>query len=405
MDQSTSDKFLLIGSYPDSVVSFRGDLIRSIAKNGWDVIVMAATASDDVATGITSLGWEVQSHFRGRKGEEPLPESSGQLLGRVKFRPYRVVRSGLNPFSDLATLFALRVAFRNLSPTTILAYTIKPIIWGAIAAQVVPQARFVAMVTGLGYAFQGESLKRRLLNRLVVTLYRRALRRADAVVFQNPDNRDEFLRRKIVPPEKCHVVSGSGINLERFEPTPLPPGPAHFLLIARLLGEKGIREYAAAATAIKRQYPEAIFSLVGPPDPSPDGIPLTEVQGWVDNGLIQYHGATTDVRPFLKNCQIYCLPSYHEGMPRTVLEAMAMARPILTTDVCGCRETVRPGENGWLVPKADAPALADKMLWFIEHREQWESMARSSRSLAETRFDVRKVNAEMLRLLQVNAES
>jgi glycosyltransferase involved in cell wall biosynthesis len=233
----------------------------------------------------------------------------------------------------------------------------------------------------------------------VIRLYRAALHRATAVIFQNCDNRDEFIQLKIVPPEKCRVVSGSGINVNQFTTTPLPPSAPRFLLIARLLGEKGIREFAQAARIIKAEFPEAEFQLVGPEDPSPDGIPLHEVQAWHDSGVIQYAGATRDVRPFLQDCHVYCLPSYHEGMPRTVLEAMATGRPILTTAVSGCKETVQPGVNGWLVPKADAHALAERMRWFLLNRDQWPIMGAASRKLAEEKFDVRKVNADMLLIM------
>jgi glycosyltransferase involved in cell wall biosynthesis len=369
-----STKVLVVGAYPDSVVAFRGDLIRNLVESGCTVTVMAAPATPNVAAEIESLG--------------------------VRFQPFPVARNSLNPRKDWQTLRSLKAIFRDLQPDAILAYTIKPIIWGAIAARVVPQARFVALVTGLGYAFQAPSMKRRLLNHMVVRLYWFALRRADAVVFQNSDNRDEFLNRKIVSPDRCHVVNGSGVNLEHFELTPLPPGPPDFLLIARLLGEKGIREYVAAARRVKQTFPEARFSLVGPTDPSPDGIPLNEVQRWVAEGIVEYRGATTDVRPFISDCHVYCLPSYHEGMPRTVLEAMAMGRPILTTDVSGCRQTVEPGVNGWLVPHGNATELAQRMMWFIENRDRWESMGAASRKIVSERFDVRKINAAMLGILQ-----
>jgi glycosyltransferase involved in cell wall biosynthesis len=396
-------KIVVLGAYAHSVVSFRGDLINLLAAAGRKVIVMTSATSPEIAAEIESLG---QSNLAATPSAAAVASSSNSddtCQPGVSFRSYPLERSGLSPLADLGTLSALRAAFRELQPQVILAYTIKPIIWGAVAARVVPRARFVSMVTGLGYAFQGESLKRRLLNILVVLLYRFALKRADIVIFQNPDNRDEFLKRSIIRPEKCHVVNGSGINLARFEPTPLQDGPPHFLLIARLLGEKGIREFAAAAKAVKLRHPESVFSLVGPTDPSPDGISLSEVEAWAREGTIVYHGETRDVRPFIRSCHVYCLPSYHEGMPRSVLEAMAMARPILTTDVCGCRETVTAGENGWLVPKADPQALTEKMLWFIENRSKWEKMAGASRRLAEDRFDVQKVNAEMLRLLEVGS--
>lgn len=374
-----TSKFLLLGAYPDSVASFRGDLVRELVATGNDVTVMTAAATPKVESNIRGLG--------------------------AKFRPYAVQRNSLDLASDLRTLAELRKAIAEIEPNVILAYTIKPIVWGGIAARSrlkrCQQARFFALVTGLGYAFQGGSLKRRVLRAAVTRLYRFALGRAAGVIFQNSDNRDLFVERKIVDAAKCYVVSGSGIDVARFAKQPLPEGPPHFLLIARLLGEKGIREYCQAAELVHAKHPEAQFSLVGPEDPSPDGIPLAEIEAWQAKGAITYHGATTDVRPFIENCHVYCLPSYHEGMPRTVLEAMATGRPILTTDVVGCKETVEPGENGWLVPKAEAEALAERMIWFIENREAWPAMADASRRLAEERFDVRKVNRDMLEIMRL----
>lgn len=370
------ENVLIAGAYPDSVVAFRGDLIRGLKTAGCEVSVLTAPATTEVQKQIEALG--------------------------VQYQPYPVRRNSLSVRGDLQTLQALRAIFKRSRPEMILAYTIKPIIWGGIAARVVPNCRFYALVTGLGYAFQGGSLKRRLLNALVVRLYRFALRQAAAVIFQNADNRDLFVANGIVPLSKCHVVNGSGIHLERFPATPLPSGPPTFLLIARLLGEKGIREYAAAAVAVKARFPSARFLLVGPPDPSPDGLALDQVQAWHDAGTLEYLGATDDVRPFLRDCHIYCLPSYHEGMPRTVLEALATGRPILTTNVSGCKETVNPGQNGWLVPHADAEALAERMIWFLEHQDQWAAMGDASRKLAEENFDVVKINQEMLRVLGVS---
>ncbi|QDT12269.1 glycosyltransferase family 4 protein [Planctomycetes bacterium K23_9] len=370
---------IVLGAYPISVVTFRGDLIRDLLDTGSPVTVMTAAASPEVQAEIEQTG--------------------------ATFRPYPIQRNGMNPKSDLATMLSLRSVFGELKPDVILAYTIKPIIWGGIAARRSKNTRFFALVTGLGYAFQGESLKRRVLNAVVVRLYRFALGHAEAVIFQNADNRDLFVAMRIVPESKCHVVSGSGINTSFFSTQPFSTGDPRFLLIARLLGEKGIREYVAAAEIVKKKYPAAIFDLVGPEDPSPDGIPYQEVRQWHEGGAIWYHGAATDVRPFVCDCHVYVLPSYHEGMPRTVLEAMSMGRPILTTDVVGCRETVVPGRNGWLVPKADAEALAERMIWFIEHRDQWAEMGAESRRLAEDRFDVRKVNAEMLRIMGIQSAS
>ncbi len=366
---------LVTSAYPNSVAGFRGDLIRACVAAGSQVTVLSATAEPEVEHQIRSL--------------------------KCEFHPYSIKRNAINVSSDLKTLGELKTAYRELSPDIILAYTIKPIIWGGIAARKVPNARFFALVTGLGYAFQGTSLKRRLLNGLVTWLYRFALRGSEGVIFQNRDNRDLFVRHNIVAAEKCHVVNGSGVNVASFSKAALPAGPAHFLVIARLLGEKGIREYCRAAEIVKRQYPDCIFSVVGPKDPSPDGINIEEINQWHQNNTIVYHGATSDVQPFIKSCHVYTLPSYHEGMPRTVLESMAMGRPILTTDVVGCRETVEPGVNGQLVPKGDAEALALKMIWFIENRDQWQAMGDASRKIAEEKFDVHKVNQQMLKILGI----
>lgn len=390
----------VVGAYPDSVVGFRGELIRGLATAGCAVTVMAADTTEEVRMQIEGLAETAGGQVSGSGLPVEEAEAAGKK-GIVRFRPYWVQRNGVSVSSDRRTLKELKSAFQEMKPDLILAYTIKPIIWGGIAARSCPQARFFALVTGLGYAFQGGSWKRRLLNQLVVRLYRFALKRAQGVIFQNADNRDLFIQHRIVPPNKCYVVSGSGINVQQFKQTALPLGDPHFLLIARLLGEKGIREYAAAARQVKKVYPEARFSLVGPEDPSPDGIPIAEVRQWVEEGIIQYHGSTDDVRPFLQDCHIYVLPSYHEGMPRTVLEAMAIGRPILTTKVTGCKETVENDVNGWLVPKANANDLAQRMIWFIENRDRWEGMAAASRKLAEERFEVGKVNSEMLRILGI----
>ena len=172
-----------------------------------------------------------------------------------------------------------------------------------------------------------------------------------------------------------------------------------FLLIARLLGDKGIREYVKAANIIKQHYPKAVFQLVGPEDPSPDGISLNEFINLNKNSSVEYLGETTDVRSFIEGCSIFVLPSYHEGLPRTVLEAMATGRPVLTTDVPGCRETVLNGQNGWLVEKANVEHLVEKMVWFIENPKEWQRMAKRSRAMVEDKFDVHKVNKELMNIM------
>lgn len=203
--------------------------------------------------------------------------------------------------------------------------------------------------------------------------------------------------------ERSALVDGAGVDTEVFAPTPFPKGPTVFLTIARLLADKGLREYAEAARRVRARYPEAVFRLVGPEDESPDRIRIVEVQRWQDEGALEYGGAATDVRPHIAGCHVYVLPSYHEGMPRTVLEAMAMGRPILTTDAPGCRETVVPGDNGFLVPVRDVDALVARMIWFIEHRSEIGRMGARGRDIAVERFDVGRINNRMMQIIGLTA--
>ncbi|SKA89400.1 Glycosyltransferase involved in cell wall bisynthesis [Thiothrix eikelboomii] len=366
--------FALVGALPESLINFRGSLIQSLCKANYQVTGMASETQPKVTQQLNTWG--------------------------ANFRAYPVQRNSLNPLADFKTWQSLRQTFQELQPDVILAYTIKPVIWGGLASRILPNTHFYALITGLGFAFQGETLKRKLLVKLVTFLYRIALKRAERVIFQNPDNLNEFIQRGIVPVTKCALVNGSGVDISRYTHTPLSNNPPVFLTIGRLLGEKGFREYTQAAQIVKACYPEVTFQLLGPEDPSSDGIPLSEVQQWHQSGWLEYLGSTDDVRPYLQNCHIYVLPSYYgEGLPRTIIEAMSIGRPILTTDNVGCRETVIPGENGYLVPKTNAQALAERMIWFIENRDQWERMGKRSRELAEEKYDVHKVNAQLMEIM------
>lgn len=371
-------KIALVAAHAPSLTIFRGDLIRRLCSAQNEVLTMAGPSEHCVHAAISALG--------------------------ARFAEYPVQRNGLNPLSDFRTWRSLWNTFRREMPDVVLAYTIKPIIWGGLALWFIRKPRFYALVTGLGYAFQ-PGAGRGLLTRLVSLLYRLSLMRAEKVIFQNQDNLEEFVKRGILPRSKCERVFGSGVDLKRYAFKPLPKNGMYFLGIGRLLGDKGLREYVQAARKVKAVYPEARFQWLGGPDPSPDGIPLEQVQQWQAEGVLDYMGETADVRSYLQFCHIFVLPSYHEGMPRSTLEAMAMGRPVLTTDVSGCRDTVIPDENGFLVPKADADALAERMIWFIEHRERWQAMGKASRRIAEDRFDVHKVNAEMLRIMGLSAHA
>ena len=374
----TIKKILILGALPSSLINFRGELIRKLIHNGYKVTAMAQSSKNEseVIAAVETLG--------------------------AQYIPYPVSRSGLNPFADLVTFWTLKKIFERVKPDLILAYTIKPIIWGGIAARFFSDARFYGLMTGLGFAFQSGGFKRKILTSIVKKLYQSALFNSPAVIFQNPDNLNTFVENKIVKRNKAFRVHGSGVQLTHFHRTDLSDEAPVFLTIARLLGEKGLREYAIAGEKVKAIYPNVTFRIVGPEDPSPDGIPIEEVKKWQQRGYIDYLGGANDVRPFIKDCHIFVLASYHEGMPRTVLEAMAMGRPILTTNVPGCKETVIEGSNGFLVDKASAEQLANRMIWFIENREAWQSMADKSHQLAQERYDVCKVNNELFDIMKLN---
>lgn len=309
-----------------------------------------------------------------------------------------MARTGMNPVSDLAYLRTLIGLFRREQPDVLLAYTIKPVIWGLLAARAARVKRSVALITGLGYAFtdgmQG-GLKPLLVGALATNLYRLALGRADRVLFQNPDDRDLFIARGVIADRgQLGLVDGSGVDLGHYVPAPLPPEPV-FLMIARLLGAKGVREFASAGLALKGRYPQARFQLVGWRDPGPDTVGEAELQAWIEGG-IEYLGQLEDVRPALAGARIYVLPSYREGTPRSVLEAMAMGRPVITSDAPGCRETVVDGLNGLLVPARDALALEAAMERLLLNPDQALAMGQASLERVHARYDVHRVNAQIL---------
>ncbi len=252
------------------------------------------------------------------------------------------------------------------------------------------------MITGLGYGFGGLSWVQRSIGRVVQGLYRLALRQAAGVMFQNPDDWDLFIRLGLVPPTlPITLINGSGVDLERYALSQLPEAPV-FLLIARLLADKGLREYDQAARRLKARYPQARFLLGGDLDRNPLGIRAPELADWQADGTIEYLGHLDEVHPAFAAARVYVLSSYREGTPHTVLEAMAMGRPIVTTDAPGCRETVVDGVNGFLVPVRDAAALEHAMERFILQPDRAERMGAESLRLAREKYDAHKVNAVIM---------
>lgn len=325
---------------------------------------------------------------------------------RIAFIPFPLVRNGMSPTKDLSALRFLVRTLRKIQPDVVFSSSTKPVIYGSLAARLAGVPRFFSMISGVGYAFIELGFKRKLINLLVRALFRLALKKNVSVFFQNTDDRDLFVRLGLVYKAQTVLINGSGVDLTHFHPVPVPPQKAPvFLLICRLVKDKGVVEYVEAARTVKSRTPEAAFHLLGPFDSNnPSAVSKQEIEMWEKEGVIHYCGETEDVRPFLAASSVFVLPSYYEGTPRSTLEAMATGRPILTTDVAGCRETVIDGKNGFLVPLQDAKALAEGMERFIENPELIVTMGEASRNYAVEKFDVDKVNAKILKVMGLSKE-
>ena len=373
-------KFLIIASYPGSILKFRGALIKAIKDKGFEIHIAAP---------------EFDNHPEEVKALQGL----GYMLHDIPMQ-----RTGTNPLKDAAALSSLYLIMKKIKPSHVMGYTIKPVIYGTLAAWAARIANRYALITGLGYAFQQveETGNRSKLQKLIHGLYKQALSKTTKVFFQNPDDLNLFKQLKLISSSTpTAVVNGSGVDVSEYAVVPFSMKADNtpelkFLLIARLLGDKGVREYAKAAKLIKIKYPQAQFDLVGWIDDNPDSIEHQELDQWIEEGTINFWGKLTDVKPAIEASSIYVLPSYREGTPRTVLEAMAMGRPIITTNAPGCRETVTNEVNGFLVPVKSVEGLAEAMEKFILDPSLIETMSKASRKIAENKFDVHAVNNFML---------
>jgi glycosyltransferase involved in cell wall biosynthesis len=370
-------KIVVVAGLAESLIRFRGELLDAMRANGHEVIAIAPEDDDSVRKRLSEKG--------------------------IEYHVVPMARTGLNPFADLRYLLKLSQCLRRIKPDLVLAYTIKPVVYGLPAARLAGVSRRYALITGLGYAFTDAeaSLSRNVIKRLASWLYKFGLRSATGLFFQNPDDqklfREQGISRESVP---TFVINGSGVDTDSFPEAALPNQP-NFLFVGRVLRDKGVVEYSDAARSIKSNYPQATFHLVGPLDSNPSGISAETVSGWEKEGHIKYHGAVSDVKPHIAACSVFVLPSYREGTPRSVLEAMSSGRAIVTTDAPGCRETVIDGANGYLVKPRDSVDLAKAMGRLADSSELRERMGRTSRELAVQKYDVHRVNTIMLETMNL----
>lgn len=345
-----------------NILNFRRGLIASLIEDGHDIVAVAPR--DAFVPDLVSLGC--------RFVDMPMPNG------------------GTNPLEDLRLLSRLKELFRNERPDVLLSYTAKPNIYGSLAARSLG-IPVINNVAGLGAVFISKSL----VTLVVKLLYRLALRRSACVFFQNGTDRELFVSERLVEAERTALIPGSGIDLKRFQPMQSPRGsaPFRFLLIGRMLRDKGVVEFIEAARLLGRRHAGVEFVLLGATDyDNPASISRAEVDAWVAEGAVQYLGTRTDVRTEIAEADCIVLPSYREGTPRTLLEAAAMAKPIVTTDAVGCREVVDDGRNGLLCKVADAADLADKLeQMLLLGDDARAAMGAAGRLKMEQEFDERLV--------------
>ena len=368
---------LIISSHAASLINFRLPLIKELISKG-NVVSVATTKYkflENLQNKLIDLG--------------------------VNIYTFSLSRSGLNFIQDYKSFQEIRKIIKNCKPDIIISYTAKPVIYTGIILKSFSKITYYPLITGLGYAFtEGNTFKRKILKYLMIKLYKEGLKSAAKVIFQNKDDESLFYKLKIIKKNNStRVVNGTGVDLNAYPFSVLPSKPI-FLMISRLLVDKGVREYVEAAKIVKSRIPNTIFQLAGYLDENPSGISLKELQSWVKEGNIQYLGEIESVQFILKSCRYYVLPSYREGTPRSTLEALSTGRPIITTDVPGCRETVIHKKNGLLVPPKNSEALAKAMIALLEEKDdKIKAMAEESYLIAKEKFQIEKVNKSILNII------
>ena len=376
-------RVVLLSTVASSFYGFRADLIRVILKQGHQVYAFTSEYTDADLKKIESLG--------------AIPIT------------YELNRGGLNPLADIVATYKLSKKIREIKPDLVFSYFSKPVIFGTIAAKLAKLAKVpkvIGMLEGLGYTFtqqpEGLSQKTELIKKIQVLLYKFALPQLDKLIFLNPDDPLDLLEQHAIKVKNIEVLGGIGLNLKEYPYQPIIniQQPINFLFIGRLLKEKGIHDFLNAAKIIKEKLPETQFTVLGAIDPHNLGaLTQSELDELISSNIILYPGHVNNVKEWIANSHVFVLPSYREGVPRSTQEAMAIGRPIITTDVPGCRETVQNGVNGFLVPKWNPEALAEKMIYFIEHPEQIQKMGYESYKIAQVKFDAEKVNQRLMNIL------
>ncbi len=359
-------KIAFLTGHAPSVYMFRLDCMKYLQQNGFEVAALAPEPAEEWAEAFETHG--------------------------ISYTQVALSKNSTNPFSDISAYFDIKKKLKSVQPDIVFCDHAKMIIYGLLAAKRLKIRHRLVMMGGVGSVLRDppEGLKRKLVKLLLTIEYRVSLPLADRIFFQNEDDFQLFESLKMAKRSQAVMVPGSGVNLERFAYTPLPKNH-DFLFVGRLIRDKGLMEYMEAGRILRKTVPDAKLHVVGYFDPNQTMLSISDLQPYMDDGTIVFHGKQDNVLPFLQQCFAFVLPSYHEGTPRSVLEALSVGRPVITTDAPGCRETVKEGENGFLVPVKNAQAIADAMLRLCNDPQGAERMAAAARRYAETKFDVNYV--------------
>ena len=353
-----------------NVINFRKSLIDFLIEKGHKVTVVAG--DDEREKDIIDLG--------------------------VSFYSVKQNNRGLNPFSILNYYINLKKIIKTEKPDFVFTFQLKPNLFGIRAARKGKVKNIYGMVEGVGDVYLNKGLKWKIIRIAVNQLYKKSLRMANKVFFLNNEDKNDFIKRKLVCENKCELISGIGVDLNKYSFKPLK-NENKFLMVGRMLKTKGIIEYCKCARLIKQQYNHVVFEYLGPEGT----VKLTDIKEYIDDGSIIYLGCTTDVRPYLEDCSVVILPSYREGMPVSIMEAQAVGRAVITSDAVGCKDTVKDGYNGFLCKTGDYMDLAEKIKQFIGDFEKTRLMGENARKFAVEHFDSKRINEQIYEVINENS--
>lgn len=367
---SADKKVLMCSVFAEAHYKSRHELILEFINKGYSVVLVAPEPKESIETYIDDK--------------------------KINYYQWNLDRTGINPFNDLNSIKELKSIIDKEKPNIVYSFGgAKAAIYSTIAAAAKNIVGNYCMINGLGSIFRGKGLKNKLIKFIMCLLFKYSLKKSNGVLFQNEDDLNEFYKRGLVTKNKSKIVNGSGVNLKKFRYSPIEKNNV-FLFVGRLLKDKGIYEFVEAAKTLRRKYPSTEFWVVGGFDTNPTAVRPEEVDSWVNNKVIKYFGRQNDVYPFYKKCSVFILPSYHEGTPRTSLEAMAVGRPVITTDAPGCKETVIEGRTGFKIPVRDVQALVNRIEYFINNPNEIKKMGENALSYVSEKYDVNYVNKEIM---------